>query len=126
MILGIGTDIVKTSRIKTLLIKNKQRFLSRILTINEINLTSDYNNIDRLTGYVAKRFAAKEACAKALGKGIGKYLSFHDVEIFKDINGKPYFEFNSKIKNLYPDIKSYLSMADEKEFAQAFVVMEKI
>ncbi len=125
MIIGVGTDIIKISRIKTLLIKNKQRFLQRIFTENEIKVSLNYKNIDRLTGYIAKRFAAKEACSKALGRGIGEHLSFHDIEIFQDIHGKPYIKFSEKINNYYPLIIPHLSMTDEKEFAQAFVIMEK-
>jgi holo-[acyl-carrier protein] synthase len=125
MIIGIGTDIVKISRIKALLVKNKQRFLAKIFTKKEIELTFKFNNLDRLSGYIAKRFAAKEASSKAFGKGIGKEISFQDIEVFQDIHGKPYLKFSDKVNKNYLLVKPHLSMTDEKEFAQAFVILEK-
>ena len=121
MIIGIGNDLIKTSRIKALLIKNKQRFLNRIFTPKEVSLTENFSNIERLSSYVAKRFAAKEAFSKAFGTGIGAKLSFQDIEIFKTENGKPYIEFNQK--NNY---NIHLSMTDETCYAQAFVIIETI
>lgn len=123
MILGIGSDIVKVARIKALLIKNRQRFLHKIFTNVEISLLENLTNPNRLVGYVAKRFAAKEACAKAFGTGIGASLSFHDLEVFQDKFGKPYFEFSAKINK---QIKAHLTMTDELEYAQAFVVIEDL
>ena len=119
MIIGIGNDIIKTSRIKALLVKNKRRFLHRIFTPKEIFLTESFSNIDRLSSYVAKRFAAKESFAKAFGTGIGAKLSFQDIEIFKTFAGKPYIEFNQN-----NDYNIHLSMADETCYAQAFVIIE--
>jgi holo-[acyl-carrier protein] synthase len=126
VIIGIGTDLIKIDRIKALLIHNRQRFLQRILTKDELKILKE----GRITGYVAKRFSAKEAFAKALGTGIGKHLSFQDIEIFQDPNGKPYFKFSDKLKeflynNYGKEITAHLSMTDESEFAQTFVVIEK-
>ncbi len=126
MILGIGSDIIKISRIKALLVKNKQRFLLKILTQVEIELADNINNLDRLINYIAKRFAAKEACAKAFGKGIGSHVSFHDLEIFQDQFGKPYFKFSKKLSNHYNNLKAHLTMTDEQEYAQAFVIIEEL
>ena len=109
--------------------RNKQRFLQKIFTPNEINLAENIKHPERFIGHVAKRFAAKEAFAKALGTGIGKYLSFQDLEIFSSATGKPYFELNRKLKDfLHKNHKNpeiYLSMADEAEYAQAFVIIEE-
>ncbi len=121
MIIGIGSDIVKISRIEALLVSHKQRFLHRIFTSNELSLL----NNKRLSSYVAKRFAAKEAFSKALGTGIGKSLSFKDIEIFTKTSGEPYFEISSRVKNKYNAIKAHLSMTDEAEYAQAFVIIEE-
>jgi holo-[acyl-carrier protein] synthase len=126
MIVGIGSDIIKIARIKALLDKNKQRFLLKIFTLKEIELTQNINNTQRLAGYVAKRFAAKEACAKAFGTGIGANLSFHDLEIFQDKLGKPYFKFSEKINNKHQQIKVHLTMTDEQEYAQTFVIIEEL
>lgn len=129
MIIGIGSDIVSIDRINKLLEHKKEPFLNKILTKNEMALL---NNIhpNKLVGYVANRFAAKEALAKALGTGIGKYLSFQDVSIVKNNYGKPYFEYSNKLKGFIeqthgPNFNIQLSMSNEKEYAQAFVVIEK-
>ena len=128
MIVGIGNDIISVNRIRKLLAKNKDSFLQRILSERERNIFAGVNS-DKVAGYIANRFAAKEAFSKALGTGIGKDVSFKDIEILKTLRGKPYFEFSFKMKeffrNNYGDnIKAHLSMSDEIEYAQAFVVIE--
>ncbi len=130
MIVGIGTDIIKNERIEALLISSKQRFLQRLFTPNEIILLDSLSD-RRLVGYVAKRFAAKEAFSKALGTGIGKDLSFQDLEILSNSKNKPYFKFSIKLQNLMQsnygkNLQAHLSLADEHEYAQAFVIIEKI
>jgi len=129
VITGIGSDITKISRIEALLMRNKQRFLNRIFTKTEIDLLKKISNSKRLLGYIAKRFAAKEAFAKALGTGIGKYASFQDIEIFSSSEGKPFFEFSAKLKEFlqvtYGAQQVHLSMTDEEDYAQAFVIIEK-
>ena len=83
-ILGIGVDIIQNNRIKNS-IKN-HKFRDRIYSTNELKLsTSSKNKI----GYFSKRFAAKEAFAKALGTGFRKNLNFKDIEIMNDKFGKP-------------------------------------
>lgn len=129
MIIGIGNDIIAISRIKRLLSYNRQSFLQKILTSDEITLLEEITNSARHAGYVANRFAAKEAFAKALGTGIGQYVAFKDIEIFKNPQGKPYFKFSDSLK-LYLEKeygsqpRTHLSMSDETEYAQAFVVIE--
>ena len=127
MIIGIGSDIVAKQRISNLLISYKNRFLEKIFTANEITLLKETN----LAGYVANRFAAKEAFAKALGTGIGEIVSFQDLEIFKDPKGKPFFKLSAKLsdfikQNHGDNIKTHLTMSNESEYAQAFVVIEKL
>ncbi len=128
MIVGIGNDIVSINRIKKLLEKNERAFLQRILSDREINIFSGINT-NKVSGYIANRFAAKEAFSKALGTGIGKDISFKDIEVLKTLRGRPYFEFSSKttefLKNNYgSDVKVHLSMSNEIEYAQSFVVIE--
>ena len=128
MIIGIGSDVIAVERIKRLLSWREKAFLQKILTKNEISLL-DKVSIVRLAGYVANRFAAKEAFSKALGTGIGQYVSFLDIEILKTSIGKPYFEFSDKLKNFlkenYGDnIKIHVSMSNEAEYAQAFAIIE--
>ena len=81
-ILGIGIDIIKNKRIKNL-IKNKI-FINRIFGSKEVKVS---NKILNKTNYFAKRFAAKEAFAKAVGTGFKNKLNFKDIEI---LNNKVY------------------------------------
>ena len=121
-IFGIGTDIVSIVRIKKT-IKNK-RFVSRVYNEKEIFKCKKLINSENC---FAKRFAAKEAFAKALGTGIGKIVSFQDLTIRNNDNGKPYFIPSEKLR-LYlvsQNIKqAHLSLSDEKLNAVAFVVLE--
>ena len=127
MILGIGSDVLKNSRIEKLLNIHRDRFLKRIFTSIEIDLIKTINN-HRQVLYISKRYAAKEAFAKAMGTGIGRELSFQDVEILSEKNGKPYFKFSNflekKLQNIYGRVVAHLSMSDEEEYSQAFVVIE--
>ncbi|PYZ95479.1 holo-ACP synthase [Alteribacter lacisalsi] len=87
MIRGIGLDIVETARIRKLY-ERKPAFARRILTSSELDRFETLTSARRIE-YLAGRFAAKEALAKALGCGIGKDLSFQDAEILSDERGKP-------------------------------------
>jgi len=87
MIYGIGTDLVNIDRIKKILSKNRDGFVKRVLSEHEQALFA--NKADS-AAYCAKRFAAKEAFAKALGTGIGKTVSFQDLTVRNNENGKPH------------------------------------
>lgn len=124
MIYGIGTDIVNIERMTHILAKNKNGFVRRVLSEHEQAL---FANKDDSAAYCAKRFAAKEAFAKALGTGIGRIVSFQDLTVYNNENGKPYFVISEKLR-LYlvnKNIKqAHLSLSDEKVNAVAFVVLE--
>jgi holo-[acyl-carrier protein] synthase len=124
MIYGIGTDIINIERVEHILSKNKNGFVKRVLSDHEQFL---FANKGDSASYCAKRFAAKEAFAKALGTGIGRVVSFQDLTIRNDDNGKPYFIPSEKLR-LYlvgKNIKhAHLSLSDEKFNAVAFVVLE--
>ena len=125
-ILGIGVDIVNNKRFKKL-IKNKN-FLKRTYSVNEIQLS--IKRKDKLN-FFAKRFAAKESLAKALGTGFRKKLNFKDIEIYNDNLGKPIYINNKKLNNFINKIfgiKSYnlfLSISDEKDYSIAFTILQK-
>lgn len=124
MIYGIGTDIISIERVEHILKKNKSGFVRRVLSEHEQAL---FANKGDSASYCAKRFAAKEAFAKALGTGIGKTVSFHDLTIRNNENGKPYFIPSEKLRIylLEKNIKqAHLSLSDEKNNAVAFVVLE--
>ena len=124
-ILGVGVDLIKNSRIK-ILIKSKA-FIMRTYGKNEIKLSE---NIKNKSNYFAKRFAAKESLAKALGTGFRNNLNFKDIEILNDKLGKPYFVKSNKINNIVNKIfkvKEYnlfLSISDEKDFSVAFTILQ--
>ena len=126
-ILGIGVDIIQNNRIKNS-IKN-HKFRDRIYSTNELKLsTSSKNKI----GYFSKRFAAKEAFAKALGTGFRNNLNFKDIEIMNDKFGKPYYSKTKKIKQLIrkefkvKNFECFLSISDEKEYSTAFTIIQSI
>lgn len=123
-VIGIGIDVVNIKRIKNILKKNKKNFLKKILSEKELK-----KNISE--AFISKRFAAKEAFSKALGIGIGKNLSFKDITILNDKNGKPKILINNKIKKiiskLYKSKKFtiHLSLTDDYPFAIANVLILK-
>ena len=124
MIYGVGTDIVNIERVKKILSKNRDGFVKRVLSEHEQALFA--NKADSAS-YFAKRFAAKEAFAKALGTGIGRVVSFQDLTIRNNENGKPHFIPSEKLRQylVEKNIKqAHLSISDESQSAIAFVVLE--
>ena len=125
-ILGIGVDIVNNKRFKNL-IKNKN-FLKRTYSVNEIQLS--IKKKDKVN-FFAKRFAAKESLAKALGTGFRKKLNLKEIEIYNNNLGKPFYNNNKKLNNFINKIfgiKSYnlfLSISDEKDYSIAFTILQK-
>lgn len=131
MIIGIGTDILKISRIEKLYNLFGNKFLKRIFTDNEILKTKNFSSHQRLLGYYAKRFSAKESFAKALGVGIGKEVSFLDIEILNNSLNQPFLHCNDKIvkyiKNKYDcEFNIFLSLSDESDIVSSIVIIEKI
>lgn len=125
MIYGIGTDIVNIDRINNILKKNKDRLINKILTEQERLI---FANRSFTPSYCAKRFAAKEAFAKALGVGIGGSVSFQDLTVKNDEQGKPYFIVSEKLRIYLINKKikqAFLSISDENNHAVAFVILEK-
>ena len=124
MIYGIGTDLVDIERVEKILLKNRDGFIKRVLSEHEQAL---FANKAESAAYCAKRFAAKEAFAKALGTGIGRVVSFQDLTIRNNENGKPYFIPSEKLSQylVEKNIKqAHLSISDESQNAIAFVVLE--
>ena len=125
-ILGIGVDIIKNQRVKNL-IKNKI-FIKRTFGKNEIKFSKKISN---KVSYFAKRFAAKEAFAKALGTGFRKNLNFKDIEVLNDKLGKPFYSKSKKIDLIiYKQLKIkkynlFLSISDEKDYSVAFTILQK-
>ena len=99
MIIGIGTDIIDTRRIKNTINKYGEKFKRRCFSNNEI-IRSE-NNAKTANSY-AKRYAAKEACSKALGTGLVKGIFWKDIEVLNNDFGKPLIKLhNNAIKRIY-------------------------
>ena len=126
-IVGIGVDIIENKRIKNSL-KNL-KFKKRIYSTKELAQSCLSKN---KVGYFSKRFAAKEAFAKALGTGFRGNLNFKDIEIVNDKMGKPYYLKSKKISKIIQEkfnIKKYncfLSISDEKDYSTAFTIIQSI
>lgn len=121
MIQGIGTDIVHIPRILRILQKYEKKFLNKVYTKKEIELSEKYNSQEMRARYFAKRFAAKEAFVKALGIGFSQGIRIKDIEIHNDIRGMPYITVS---KNLISENSTiHLSISDERDYAIAFVII---
>ena len=124
-ILGIGVDIIENKRIKNSI--KHHRFKERIYSSKELILST--LSKDKI-GYFSKRFAAKEAFAKALGTGFRNNLNFKDIEIINDKLGKPYYSKTKKISQIIrkefkvQNFNCFLSISDEKEYSTAFTIIQ--
>ncbi|GAB2026353.1 holo-ACP synthase [Lactovum odontotermitis] len=117
MIIGIGTDIVELSRIASAI--ENQRFVEKVLTKTELLKFDSFTTIVRKTEFLAGRWAAKEAFAKAYGTGISSQLHFLDLTVENDNNGNPFF-----LKHPF-DGKVHLSISHTQLEAAAFVILER-
>lgn len=124
MILGIGTDLVKISRIAHSLERFGEGFAQRILTEDEFAIFLAHK--DRPT-YLSARFAAKEAAVKALGIGFTQGIKWSQIGVTHDPQGKPELYFLDKAQMIYQQKNighAHLSITHEKDYALAFVVLE--
>ncbi|MFM2318849.1 MAG: hypothetical protein RLZZ215_1470 [Pseudomonadota bacterium] len=122
-IIGIGTDIVEIQRIERLLERQAERFLERILHPQEL---TPFKASHQPAAWLAKRFATKEAVAKALGTGIGKDASFAEIETRHNALGQPYVHLHGSALALAERLgvkEIQTSLADEREYAVAFVIL---
>jgi holo-[acyl-carrier protein] synthase len=123
MTLAIGTDIVEIVRIAEVLERQGERFIDRILSPSE---KLQYQSHSDGVAFVAKRFAAKEAIAKALGTGIGHGVSFQDMVISNDKKGAPIAELSNGAADIMQargGVKMLISLADERHYAMAYAVL---
>ncbi|GKQ42297.1 holo-[acyl-carrier-protein] synthase [Companilactobacillus sp. RD055328] len=118
MIKGIGIDITDITRIRTAKLEH-DTFVSKILTEPEI---TEYINFSekRQDEYLAARFSAKESFSKAMGTGIGKDVSFHDITILDDDKGKP-----SAYTKLTKD-KVHISISHTDEVVMTEIIIEEV
>ncbi|MER2493136.1 holo-ACP synthase [Catenovulum sediminis] len=120
-IIGIGTDIVEISRFDTV---NLNAIAKRVLTAEELSAFQQNKQPHR---YLAKRWAAKEAAAKALGTGIAAGVTFHDFVISNLPSGAPVLQlFGKAAERLGNNVNVHISISDEKQYATATVIFESI
>ncbi|KUP04528.1 4'-phosphopantetheinyl transferase [Bacillus coahuilensis m2-6] len=118
MIEGIGVDIIELRRIDRLR-KKQTRFAERILTERELEIFNDLSD-RRQTEFLAGRFAVKEAFSKAKGTGIGKDLSFTDIEVLRAETGQPTITLPLDYQS-----SSFVSISHSEDYAVAQVVLMK-
>ena len=130
MIVGIGSDLADIRRIKSVLDRFGPRFVERVFT--EVEAARSERKGDRAASY-AKRFAAKEACAKALGTGFRRGVFWRDMGVVNAPSGKPTLQLTGgaaeRLSALIPPGMTamiHLSLTDDHPYAQAFVIIEAV
>ena len=122
--IAVGTDIVKVERVDEVVSRLGERFVARILTPEE---REEYQQSAQANRLLAKRFAAKEAVAKALGTGIGRGVSWQDIRIDHDANGAPLVKLSGgalQVAERRGGTRVEISLADELEYVVAFAVLD--
>ena len=124
MIFGIGTDIVTVARIEAAMTRHGAAFARRILSEPEL---AEYASQAHPARFLSKRFAAKEALAKATGHGLRHPVSLHRITVGHDELGKPIFVFDAELSGYLQQlgiVSHHLSISDERDTAVAFVILE--
>ncbi len=126
MVIGFGVDIIDITRINRIIDIYGDRFKKRCFSSNEIKRSENKKN--SIASY-AKRYAAKEACSKALGTGLARGIYWKDIEVFNNEFGKPFIKLHKRAEDRVKNIsnnKNYkieVSLSDEKQFAIANVII---
>ncbi|WP_417250505.1 holo-ACP synthase [Celeribacter sp.] len=128
MILGIGTDLANIERIQGTLDRFGERFKNRVFTPTEQRKAENRKDV---AGTYAKRWAAKEACSKALGTGLAMGISWIDMAVTNLGTGQPVMEVTGwakeRLEEMTPEGHEaiiHVTLTDDHPWAQAFVVIE--
>ncbi|KAA0971031.1 holo-ACP synthase [Aureimonas fodinaquatilis] len=128
MILGLGSDLIDIRRVETVLDRHGSRFEERVFT--EIERAKSNGRKERAASY-AKRFAAKEACSKALGTGLARGVYWRDMGVVNLPGGKPTMRLTggalARLQAMVPagmQAVIHLTITDDFPLAQAFVIIE--
>jgi len=124
MIVGMGTDIIELARIEATLSRLGDAFAKRILDDNEFTV---YRDSKQSLNYLAKRFAIKEAAAKAWGTGIGRGVSWQHMHTSNSEYGAPCLSFSDGAQTRFLELGAahcHLSVSDEQHYAVAHVILE--
>ena len=125
MIIGFGSDIIDNRRIKKTIEKFGKKFKNRCFSKNEIlKSESRFQKVN----YFAKRYAAKEACAKALGTGLSRGVFWKDIEITNNKYGKPFIILHNKALSILNKLtkskyRIEVSLSDEIDYSIANVII---
>ena len=134
MILGIGSDITNISRFERSIDAYGHRLIDRALGADEIKelAAKDFISKQEYAASVAKRFAAKEACSKALGTGFRNGIYLRDIQITHNNAGKPELKLSGgalqqfeKMQKTDKKISLHISLSDDYPWAQAVVIIEE-
>ena len=126
MILGNGIDIIDINRIRRVIDRYGNKFKKRCFSISEIERSE--KRLNSVESY-AKRYAAKEACAKALGTGLARGVFWKDIEITNNKYGKPFIKLHGKARIIFKNMNKTsntqieVSLSDEKKYAIANVTI---
>lgn len=130
MIIGVGNDIIDIRRIEKTIDRFGERFLNRIYT--DLEKTKSDRRLNRVESY-AKRYAAKEACSKALGTGFRKGVFWRDMGVINLPSGKPTMKLTggalTQLRSITPEGMEaiiHLTITDEPPQAQAYVLIEAV
>ena len=130
MIVGIGADLVDIRRIEAVLARFGDRFVERCFT--DVERAKSEQRKERAASY-AKRFAAKEACSKALGTGLKMGIGWREMGVVNLPSGRPTLELTGKaallLAAMAPEgmrVVVHLTITDDYPLAQAFVVLEAL
>lgn len=130
MILGIGTDLANIDRIAAVLARFGDRFRNRVYTETELKKAASRKDE---AGTLAKRWAAKEACSKALGTGLRMGISWRDMAVSNLTTGQPVMHLTGwaaeRLRDMTPPghlAIVHVTLTDDHPWAQAFVVIEAL
>jgi holo-[acyl-carrier protein] synthase len=130
MIIGLGSDLIDIRRVEKSLARFGDRFTTRVFT--EIERTKSDKRANRAASY-AKRFAAKEACSKALGTGISRSVYWTDMGVVNLPGGKPTMHLTNgaalRLAEMIPaghEPRIHVTITDDFPLAQAFVIIEAV
>ncbi|BBB99604.1 holo-[acyl-carrier protein] synthase [Bradyrhizobium japonicum] len=134
MIIGIGSDLIDITRVAKVIERHGERFLERIFTDAErAKAMRRANNEKMVVATYAKRFAAKEACSKALGTGIRRGVWWKDMGVVNLPGGRPSMRLTggalARLQELTPEgmqAQIDLSITDDWPLAQAFVIISAV
>ena len=128
MIYGIGTDVCDVRRVAASLARRGDRFAERVLGPNELIVFHERRAKveSRGVSYLATRFSAKEAFAKAIGMGMRSPMRWRDCEIIKAPSGKPLIRLHGELAAWFDErkLQAHVSVSDETNYATSFVVVE--